>query len=167
MTALDHHCCDEMFAELDLTVVEGSDISSRSVMESSGISSCGVTDEEPPAWDAATRHALNGSPAVQQLKPAQTSPAFWLEHGSISRPLPQALANGTTMDGHQTDVGGTAVVPDAPAGIQRDEVSRRQRPAVVPPDEREQPEPSLQATPVAVCLPLNCGITCSLLQCLR
>ena len=137
----------ELLTEQDLTAVESSDISGRS-----------VTNEEPPARGFATRSGPvdTSSPAQPQLDPAQASPKRRHRHGiSSGGLLPQATADGTIMNGHQDESGVSAVASAAPVGSPGDGVSRIQRSDLVPPDERDQPEPSLLTMPVAVCTLLH------------
>ncbi len=150
-----------MFAELELTVVESSDVSSQSVIdgqldltvvESRDIGVRSLTADEP--WDAANGNGPvhTSSPAQQQSRPAQESTKPRFEHGSISsgRPVPHVTANGTTMNGHQGAAVGSTVASAASAGTLRDGCSRRQMSGSVPLNEGPQPPPAILTMPVAV-----------------
>jgi len=130
-----------LFAEVELAVVESSDTSIS-----------GVTDEEPHVWSAAARDAPADTrpPAQQQLKPAQLIPALSDQHGSVSsRPLPQ-IAHGAAVNGHQGELGDSAVPSPALAAALRAGRTASQRSDPLPPGEKDQPESSLQPMPVAV-----------------
>ena len=143
-------------------MVEGSDISSRSitderlelpVVRDTDTHSWSITDDQPSAWGAAASHgpADTSSRAQQQSMPAQASPKSRLEHGSISsgRLLPQPTANGTTVNGHLDAAVDRTATSAAPAEPLRDG-STRHRSDPEPLDEPHQLEPSLLMMPAAV-----------------